>query len=279
MKCVSMDLLEQVEVIAREAAAAIMGVYARDFTAREKEDKSPLTEADTAAHEVITRRLERLQPVLPILSEEAVGDFSGADNAGRYWLVDPLDGTKEFIKRNGEFTVNIALIEKSRSILGVVYAPVLDVAYLAAEGLGAFKVAADGIRTAIRVAEHTEGAPWRVVGSRSHAGNSLTEFLQQLGAYELIPMGSSLKLCLVAEGNADVYPRMGQTSLWDTAAAQCVVEQAGGGVIQLTGEPLSYANSSAVLNPFFVVHGKSAVNWADVVRGSRLLEEARPTIA
>jgi 3'(2'), 5'-bisphosphate nucleotidase len=118
-----------------------------------------------------------------------------------------------------------------------------------------------------------------VVGSRSHAGDSLTAFLQQLGAYELISMGRSLKFCLVAEGNADVYPRMGPTSLWDTAAAQCVVEQAGGGVIQLTGEPLSYANPSAVLNPFFVVHGKNAVNWADLVRASRPQEEARPTVA
>jgi 3'(2'), 5'-bisphosphate nucleotidase len=279
MMRVSMSLLEEIGVIAREAGAAIMGIYARDFTVREKGDKSPLTEADTAAHEVITRRLERLQPLLPILSEEAVGDFSGADNAGRYWLVDPLDGTKEFIKRNGEFTVNIALIENGRSVLGVVYAPVLDVLYLAGEGVGAFKVGADGIRTAIRVAEHTGGAPWRVAGSRSHAGDSLAAFLQQLGAYELISMGSSLKFCLVAEGNADVYPRMGPTSLWDTAAAQCVVEQAGGGVIQLTGEPLSYADPSAVLNPFFVVHGKSAVNWADMVRGSLHQITTSPTIA
>lgn len=268
MMRVSMSLLEEVEVIAREAGAAIMGVYAGDFSVWEKEDKSPLTEADAAAHELITRRLERLQPALPILSEEAVGDFSGTDSSGRYWLVDPLDGTKEFIKRNGEFTVNIALIENGRSILGVVYAPVLNVAYLAAEGLGAFKVGADGVRTPIRVAEHTGGSSWRVVGSRSHAGDSLTAFMQQLGAHELISMGSSLKFCLVAEGKADVYPRMGPTSLWDTAAAQCVVEQAGGGVIQLTGEPLSYANPAAVLNPFFVVHGKSVVNWADLVQGS-----------
>ena len=151
-----MSLLEDVEAIAREAGAAIMKVYARDFSASQKEDQSPLTEADTAAHEVIVRRLEKLQPALPILSEEAVGDFTGADNAGRYWLVDPLDGTREFIKRNGEFTVNIALIEHGRAILGVVYAPVLNVAYLAAEGSGAFKAGADGQRVPIRVAEHNE---------------------------------------------------------------------------------------------------------------------------
>lgn len=264
----SMSLLEDVEAIAREAGAAIMKVYAGDFSASQKEDKSPLTEADTAAHEVIVRRLEKLLPALPILSEEAVGDFSGPDDAERYWLVDPLDGTKEFIKRNGEFTVNIALIEHGRAILGVVYAPVLNVAYLAAEGSGAFKAEADGQRVPIRVAEHKEGASWRVVGSRSHAGDSLTALLHRLGTHELMSMGSSLKFCLVAEGTADVYPRMGPTSLWDTAAAQCVVEQAGGAVIQLTGEPISYADPSVLLNPYFLVHGKSSVDWADLVRGS-----------
>lgn len=279
MMRVSLNLLEEVEVIAREAGAAIMEVYARDFSASEKEDKSPLTEADTAAHHVITSRLARLQPALPILSEEAIVDFSGADSSGRYWLVDPLDGTKEFIKRNGEFTVNIALIEKGRSILGVVYAPVLDAVYLAAEGSGAFKAGSDRIRAPIHVAEHTEGTSWRVVGSRSHAGDTLTAFLHRLGTHELISMGSSLKFCLVAEGNADVYPRLGPTSLWDTAAAQCVVEQAGGGVIQLTGEPLSYADPSAILNPYFVVHGKSTVYWADLVRNFRQQPAITPTIA
>jgi 3'(2'), 5'-bisphosphate nucleotidase len=264
---VSGGLLEEIEVIAREAGAAILAIYAGDFSMQQKEDKSPLTEADTTAHEIITRRLTQLQPRLPVLSEEAVGDFSGADHSGRYWLVDPLDGTKEFIKRNGEFTVNIALIENGRAILGVVYAPVLNVAYLAAEGLGAFKVAADGARTTIGVAEHREGTPWRVVGSRSHAGDSLGAFLQQLGSYELISMGSSLKFCLVAEGSADIYPRMGLTSLWDTAAAQCIVEQAGGRVVQWTGEPLSYLNPHTVLNPFFLVHGRSSVDWAEVIRG------------
>ena len=256
---------DKIEVIAREAGAAIMDIYAHDFSVHTKADHSPLTEADTAAHEIITRQLGRLQPALPILSEEAVEDFSGADGSWCYWLVDPLDGTKEFIKRNGEFTVNIALIEHGRPVLGVVYAPALDTAYLAADGVGAFKIEADGLRAPIRVAEHTKGMPWRVVGSRSHADDSLTAFLQQLGTHELIPMGSSLKFCMVAEGKADIYPRLGPTSLWDTAAAQCVVEQAGGRVIQLTGEPLSYAHPSAVLNPFFLVHGKSAVNWADLL--------------
>ncbi len=275
----SMGLLEQVEAIAREAGAAIMKVYARDFSATQKEDQSPLTEADTAAHEIIVRRLEKVQPALPILSEEAVGDFTGVDATGRYWLVDPLDGTREFIKRNGEFTVNIALIEHGRAVLGVVYAPALNVAYLAAEGSGAFKAGADGKRVPIRVAEHNDGSPWRVVGSRSHAGDTLTEFLHQLGRHELISMGSSLKFCLVAEGAADVYPRLGPTSLWDTAAAQCVVEQAGGSVIQLTGEPVSYDHPSAVLNPFFLVHGKSAVKWAELFRRFNKQTAPKHTVA
>jgi len=262
---VTTSLLEEVEVIAREAGAAIMGIYAQGFSVREKADKSPLTEADEAAHKIITARLAGMQPVLPILSEEAVEDFLGLDGSASYWLVDPLDGTKEFIKRNGEFTVNIALIEDGRPVLGVVYAPVLDVAYLAAEGLGAFKVGSDRVRAPIHVATHAAESTWRVVGSRSHAGDSLAALLQRLGAHDFISMGSSLKFCLVAEGSADVYPRLGLTSLWDTAAAQCVVEQAGGGVIQLTGEPLSYANPSVTLNPFFVVHGKSAVNWSSLL--------------
>ena len=275
----SMSLLEEVEAIAREAGAAIMKVYARDFSATQKEDKSPLTEADTAAHDVIIRRLQKLQPVLPILSEEAVEDFTGIDDSGCYWLVDPLDGTKEFIRRNGEFTVNIALIKHGRAILGVVVVPALKVAYLAADGLGAFKAGADGQRVPIRVAEHIEGSPWRVVGSRSHAGDSLTGFLHQLGSHELISMGSSLKFCLVAEGTADVYPRMGPTSLWDTAAAQCVVEQAGGSVIQLSGDPVSYADPAVVLNPFFLVHGKSKVNWPDLFRDPSRQTAPRRTVA
>lgn len=265
MRGINTGLLDEVAAASREAGAAIMAVYAREFSVEGKENKSPLTEADAVAQSVIAERLARLQPALPILSEEAVQAFSGPNDSGRYWLVDPLDGTKEFIKRNGEFTVNIALIEGGRPVLGVVYAPALNVAYLAEEGLGAFKVGVDGVRNPIRVAEHTEGTLWRIVGSRSHAGDSLAVLLRQLGPHELLSMGSSLKFCLVAEGSADVYPRLGLTSLWDTAAAQCVVEQAGGRVIQLNGSSLTYGNPAVILNPFFVVHGISAVNWTDLV--------------
>ncbi len=255
------ELLNAVESIARKAGHVILEIYDQEFSVREKEDKSPLTEADASAQAIISKELSSLTPGLPILSEEAIGDFSGPDVNSRYWLVDPLDGTKEFIKRNGEFTVNIALIESGRPVLGVVYAPVLDIMYLAASALGAFKSSKSGPRTQIRVSRHTAGTPWRVVGSRSHSGDSLLTFLQRLGPHELVPMGSSLKLCLVAEGRADLYPRLGPTSLWDTAAAQCIVVESGGGVIQLTGEPLSYSDTSTLLNPFFLVHGNSDMDW------------------
>ncbi|MFH7587924.1 3'(2'),5'-bisphosphate nucleotidase CysQ [Oceanimonas smirnovii] len=252
---ITQELLNQVDALARKAGAAIMEIYGREFTVEQKEDKSPLTEADAAAHNMIVQGLVELPLKAPILSEEDTAGFAGADEHGRYWLVDPLDGTKEFIKRNGEFTVNIALIENGKPVLGVVYAPALNVGYMAAEGLGAFKYEGNGTPVAINVAEHQAGTPWRVVGSRSHGGGELPALLEKLGEHELVPMGSSLKLCLVAENAADIYPRLGPTSLWDTGAAQCVVEQAGGTVVQLNGEPLSYANTKEVLNPFFLVLG------------------------
>lgn len=250
------ELLTTVEAIAKQAGDAIMAVYARDFSIEEKDDKSPLTEADKAAHDVIVAGLNALPEGIPVLSEEDSEGFAGADANGRYWLVDPLDGTKEFIKRNGEFTVNIALIENGKPVLGVVVAPALEVSYLAAQGVGAFKVDAQRERTPIRVAgKPAEGTTWRVVGSRSHPSPDLAEWLEKLGSHDMVPMGSSLKLCLVAEGEADVYPRLGPTCLWDTGAAHAVVEQAGGRVETLEGKPLSYATPSEKLNPYFVVWG------------------------
>ena len=254
------ELLSRTEGIALEAGDAIMAVYSRDFTVEEKEDKSPLTEADKAANEIIEAALHALPEGIPVLSEENTAGFAGADADGRYWLVDPLDGTKEFIKRNGEFTVNIALIENGRPVLGVVVAPALGVSYLAAEGVGAFKVEwgkeNSGERQPIRASgPPAEGAAWRVVGSRSHPSPDLAAWLERLGKHDMVPMGSSLKLCLVAEGAADTYPRLGPTCLWDTGAAQAVVEQAGGRVETLEGQRLSYAKPAETLNPYFVVWG------------------------
>ncbi|MDI5921008.1 3'(2'),5'-bisphosphate nucleotidase CysQ [Halomonas sp. LR5S13] len=251
-------LLDRIHNIALDAGQAIMSVYARDFSIEEKADKSPLTEADKAAHDVIVKGLHALPVEIPVLSEEHTEGFDGANADGRYWLVDPLDGTKEFIKRNGEFTVNIALIENGKPVLGVVVAPALEVSYLAAEGIGALKEDASGERQPIQVAgKPAKGTTWRVVGSRSHPSPDLAEWLGQLGPHDMVPMGSSLKLCLIAEGAADVYPRLGPTCLWDTGAAQAVVEQAGGRVETLAGQPLRYATPQEHLNPYFIVWGSA----------------------
>jgi len=249
--------LEQVEQAAFAAGAAIMQVYAGEFDVQQKADESPLTAADLAANRVILEHLGRLKPGLPVLSEESVDGFPGPDAQGRYWLVDPLDGTKEFIKRNDEFSVNIALIEQGRPILGVVHAPALQATWLAAEGVGAFRLDSAGERQPIRVAQHAPGTPWRILASRSHLGPHTLEWMEALGEYTLVRVGSSIKLCMVAEGEADLYPRLGPTSIWDTAAAHAVVNQAGGSLKTPEGEVVSYARPEVTLNPWFVVYGGS----------------------
>ena len=260
---VSSALLSAVERIASEAGEAILEVYARNFSVEVKADSSPVTEADHKAQGVIMAGLKALSASLPILSEEDIAAFTGADEQGRYWLVDPLDGTKEFIKRNNEFTVNIALIERGRPVLGVVAAPALGLMYGAAQGVGAFRVNEQGEREAIRVAgKPAAEAVWRAMVSRSHPSPALADWLEALGHHELQPLGSSLKFCRVAEGKADVYPRFGPTSLWDTAAAQAIVEQAGGRVETFDGIPLSYvvrswASAEDLLNPHFVAWGST----------------------
>ncbi|HEX2138937.1 MAG TPA: 3'(2'),5'-bisphosphate nucleotidase CysQ [Woeseiaceae bacterium] len=258
-------LAETVTEIAKRAGDAILEVYATDFNVDAKDDKSPLTQADMAAHRSIVSDLRELTPDLPILSEEAgLPAFEQRAEWERYWLVDPLDGTKEFVKRNGEFTVNIALIEAHRPVLGVVHVPVTGKTYVGCEGLGAEARAADGTRNAIKVAIESAN-PVRVVGSRSHRGASLDAFLEKLADFEMVPMGSSLKFCLVAEGAADVYPRLGPTSEWDTGAAQAVVEQAGGAVLKLDGTPLKYNQKSDILNPHFVVVGPQDYDWLGIL--------------
>ena len=178
----------------------------------------------------------------------------------RYWLVDPLDGTKEFVKRNGEFTVNIALIEGGSPVLGVVHVPVTGITYYGAEGIGAFKRDSGEDAMQIQVTQPA-ASPVRVVGSRSHRGSSLDAFLDNLDGFEMVAMGSSLKLCLVAEGVADVYFWLGPTSEWDTAAADAVVRAAGGRVVQLDGTPLAYNKPDSILNPYFLVYGDPSVDW------------------
>ncbi|MGB0578240.1 MAG: 3'(2'),5'-bisphosphate nucleotidase CysQ [Limisphaerales bacterium] len=252
------DQLQQLLRIVRLAGEEIMDVYSGDIAVEEKDDKSPLTEADRLANAVIVRELQAQWPEIPILSEESKSvPYAERRDWSEFWLVDPLDGTKEFIKRNGEFTVNIARVRDGRPIAGVVFQPTADVAYLGAEGEGAMKLE-DGQTSVLRSDEHYSGkTAVRVVASRSHMGEEVAKFVKQLEdegrTIDLKAAGSSLKLCLVAEGAADVYPRLGPTMEWDTGAAQCVAEQAGRRVLNWdTREPLSY-NTESLLNPWFVV--------------------------
>ena len=254
--------IQKINEIAHQAGSAILEIYKKDFGVMEKADKSPLTEADLASHHVIVNELQSLTPDIPVLSEEST-DIPYATRAQwqTYWLIDPLDGTKEFIKRNGEFTVNIALIHEGKAVLGVVYVPVSRITYYGDIEKGAFKMDAGGSSSAIRVTSEHQ-TPLRVAGSRSHAGDSLLQFLNKLGEHEIISMGSSLKLCLVAEGRADIYPRLGLTSEWDTAAAQAVVEAAGGRITDTDMNPLIYNTKESFLNPYFFVFGDASIDWS-----------------
>jgi len=256
------QLANAVVGIARQAGAEILKIYATDFDVETKADDSPLTAADQAAHQLIVTALTELTPDIPVWSEEsATIDFAERSGWQQFWLVDPLDGTKEFIKRNGEFTVNIALIRGHEPVLGVVHVPVMRRDYYGFAGGGAFIINDGSNPKPISVTKVAE-SPVRVVGSRSHLGNSLEAYLDWVGPHVMVPMGSSLKLCLVAAGEADIYPRLGLTSEWDTAAAQAVVEAAGGQVIDLSGQRLLYNTKAEVLNPFFIVLGDSSRDWA-----------------
>lgn len=255
-------ILKDIITISMDAGHEIMGIYSTDFGATRKDDNTPLTEADMAAHHTIVAGLQKLTPDLPILSEESADvPFEERVKWDTYWLVDPLDGTREFIKRNGEFTVNIALIDQNCPILGVIYIPVSGITYFACKGAGSFKQARDcepvKIKTRPKPSDIT-----LVAGSRSHRGDSLVQFLNNIGKHEIISMGSSLKSCLVAEGKADIYPRLGPTSEWDTAAAQCIVEEAGGKLTDLQLNPMRYNTKKSLLNPDFFVFGDANHDWA-----------------
>jgi len=247
-------LLDSVLPVARAAGAAIMDIYrSEDFGVSSKADQSPLTLADLAAHQSIVAGLAKLAVHYPVLSEEGASiPYTERSTWPCFWLVDPLDGTKEFVKRNGEFTVNIALIENGVPVLGVVYAPVLDVCYYSARGAGAFVQRGAAAAQAIHALIPATGVPLKVVASRSHSDARTDALLDKLGAHECISMGSSLKLCLVAEGAAHFYPRLGPTMEWDTAAAHAVVNGAGGIVSDWSGQPLHY-NKADLHNPEFLV--------------------------
>lgn len=258
-------LLEPVVELAREAGEHILGIYDRDFTVVSKMDASPLTAADIASHRHIVDGLNGLTPGIPVLSEESKEiPWEERKAWSEYWLVDPLDGTKEFVNRNGEFTVNIALIQDHAPVMGVVHVPVKGEDYYGIRGIGAWRRTGDADAVRIHIAR-LSGGPVRVVGSRSHRGAALDAYLEKLGHHELVSMGSSLKFCLVAEGRADVYPRLGPTSEWDTGAAQAVVEAAGGRVVDTAGEPLAYNTKAEFLNPWFIAYGDDARDWTAYV--------------
>ena len=258
-------LLIDVRKAAVEAGAAIMQVYGRGkgTEAEYKDDDSPLTEADMAANRILVARLQELTPKVPVMAEESdLPDWTQRKYWRECWVVDPLDGTREFLKRNDEFTVNIGLVRDNKPILGVVYAPALQRWYYATRHEGAWRQ--DGKKTPIKLQARAPepGKPVKVVGSRSHNTPEFDEFVGTLGETETVVMGSSLKLCLVADGTADLYPRLGPTSEWDTCAAQAVVEEAGGQVLNFeTGEPLTYNARESIINPSFIVCAESDAGW------------------
>ena len=253
--------------IARRAGAAIMEVYRRGFDVETKADGSPLTQADRRAHELITAGLAELTPALPVLSEESrTVPYSERRDWRQFWLVDPLDGTKEFVKRNGEFTVNIALIEADEAILGVVHTPARGLSHWGWRGGGAHRQQLDGPAESIGVRRDSRRPV--IVASRSHGRDVLDRFLtrveRQRGGYELTSLGSALKICLIAEGGGDIYPRFGLTCEWDTAAAHCVLSAAGGRLTNLHGTTLRY-NKEDILNPWFIAVGASDFDWYTLV--------------
>lgn len=264
--------LSALEDLARQAGAAIMAVYESQevLDIETKADDSPLTQADRASHGVILAGLRTLTPEIPVLSEES--EPIGYDLRARwtrYWLVDPLDGTKEFIERNGEFTVNIALVQEHRPVLGLVYVPVSRVLYIGQPGQGAWKLEGES-RLPLACRRLAPEGPVRVVASRRHGGGALEPLLRRAArvfpGIEQVNVGSSLKLCLLAEGKADWYPRLAPTSEWDTAAAQAVLEAAGGLVVDEAMRPLRYNTRESLLNPFFHALADPGFDWASILR-------------
>lgn len=254
------ELLPDVKRIAIEAGKKIMVVFNRDFKVEYKADKSPVTEADLAANSHIIKELKKLAGDFPILTEEeAILSFEERSSWETYWLVDPLDGTKEFVNRRDGFTVNIALIHQHKSVLGAIYVPIFDVSYYACEGNGAYKDTRDeqGKQISVRALPNV---PTLTV-SHSHAKGDLLTFIEKLGEHKMIQTGSSLKMCYVAEGVADLYPRLWLTSEWDTGAAHCIVDEAGGCLVKTDMTPLLYNTKDSLLNPFFFAIGGNDHDW------------------
>lgn len=262
----SMNNIDALKAIAVKAGDAIMSIYQSEFSVIDKSDFSPVTEADIAAHNIIVTGLSLLTPEIPVLSEESADEAKNARFGWKtFWLVDPLDGTKEFIKGNGEFTVNIALIKDGVPVFGLIYIPVTQVLYWGSEGEGAFKQTLGSDVESIKVSNLPRlYGKWRVVGSRSHQSPEFKQFVSRLPQAETIQIGSSLKLCLIAEGMADIYPRLTPTSEWDIAAGHAIVNAAGGQVLLLPSlAPLVYnTNPHSLINPNFIACAEPSSTWS-----------------
>ena len=251
-------LAESLMPIVERAAVAIMRIYDGAFAVQNKDDNSPLTLADLESQRVIVDGLKGITPDIPILSEEsAAAPWAERRTWRELWVVDPLDGTREFVKRNGEFTINIALVVEHEPVLGLVSAPAQKLTYWGIAGVGAFTRPRDGEARRIHTAPPQK--PLRVVGSRSHASSQTAAYLARLGPHVMSSVGSSLKFCLLAEGKAELYPRFGATSEWDTAAGQAVLEAAGGHVTRPDGHRLRYNCRESLINGDFVAFSDSSV--------------------
>ncbi|MEM7294078.1 MAG: 3'(2'),5'-bisphosphate nucleotidase CysQ [Pseudomonadota bacterium] len=267
---IEFDIARLVEIV-RDAGDAILEVYHTDFEVANKQDESPLTQADLAAHKVIVAGLSEMTPDIPIISEESEPPgYAVRSGWARYWLVDPLDGTKEFVNRNGEFTVNIALIENHQAVAGIVGVPVENAIYVGDVRSGvAQKIEADQVTDLTPRKMQGPDQELILVASRSHGSDELESYIDSLSAHfaslDKRPVGSSLKLCTLAEGLADCYPRIGPTSEWDIGAAHAVLAAAGGAVWQLDGAALSYNSKESFLNPYFVAVADADFDWWSVL--------------
>jgi 3'(2'), 5'-bisphosphate nucleotidase len=254
------DLLLKVCNIAIKAGEEILKYYNDDIEVTHKDDSSPLTKADLASNKIIMNALQKLDGTIPILSEESLVEWKERKNWTKYWLVDPLDGTKEFIKQNGEFTVNIALIENNKPILGVIFSPVKFDLYFAQKNYGSYKINSSSklinLQEAVKIFVANQSSIKRIIGSRSHSNQTFDSWVNQnFPNSEIVQAGSSLKFCLVAEGAADIYPRFGPTSEWDIAAGHIIVNEAGGRVNTFENTEINYNQKEDLLNPQFYAIG------------------------
>ena len=243
--------------ISIRAGNKILEYYKDDIEVTHKNDSSPLTQADLASNKIIKTALHNLDTTIPILSEESLVEWGTRKSWNKYWLVDPLDGTKEFIKNNGEFTVNIALVEKNNPILGVIFAPAKSVIYFAQKGYGSFTIDTskelNNLDEATQISVLKQSDPVRIIGSRSHSNNSFATWVnEKFPNAQIIQAGSSLKFCLIADGNADIYPRFGPTSEWDIAAGHIILNEAGGKILTLSNKEIKYNQKESLLNPEFI---------------------------